>query len=142
MKATAALFKTHAKLPDEFDGVMKAFVKCLKKEISDAKQRGKVNERDADPIPFALYTILAHTALMAGNIFFWSYLILQWNLMARSCNVASVGLHHFKVAGDALGCMFHSTKGDPTGANKTTKHMYATGWNSLYMHTHIMPKRP
>ena len=102
VKRTAPLFKENNALPDCFDADMKLFLSCVKKEIAAARQRGQYDESASDPIPFALYRYLASWALMAGNICFWVFLLLQWNLMCRSCNVASIGLHHFKVTCECL----------------------------------------
>jgi hypothetical protein len=51
--------------------------------------------------------------------------ILQWNCMARSVNIGSLGFHNFRAGKDHIVCCYDDTKLDQTGEKCTDKHIYA-----------------
>jgi hypothetical protein len=60
-----------------------------------------------------------------SNIFVWTYAILQWNCMARSVNIGSLGFHNFQAGKDHTLCCYNDTKVDKMGEMCTNKHIYA-----------------
>ena len=77
-------------LPINFKQQGKLFLDGYKKKHAQHKQKGKVKEIEADPIPFPLYTMLCQWT-MKENSFEWAWTVLQWNCMARSSSIDPLG---------------------------------------------------
>jgi len=58
-------------------------------------------------------------------MFSWTFLVLQWNMMARSGTVASIMLQHIKWEEDAMVLTSPMHKGDQTGARTIQRHLYS-----------------
>jgi hypothetical protein len=96
-----------------------------KKEVANGRVLGLVLEEEADPIPYELYRRFCGWAVDDGNIFVWLFTILQWNCMARSINIANIGLHNLKHYADTMVVKFDYTKKDQSGDKCTPKHLYS-----------------
>ena len=83
-------------LPTDFHVEFESFIASYKKEFSEAKKAGKVDEKAADPINASLFTLILTWAVGCLNIFVWVYALLMWHLMARSISISSLGLHNIK----------------------------------------------
>lgn len=59
------------------------------------------------------------------STFSWAYLVLCWNLMARSDNVQMLLFEHIRWENDAMVVQFVKTKTDSTGAHTDPKKVYA-----------------
>ena len=112
-------------LPLSYRLEMTPYLDNLKKELTKAKSHGNVSEQDADPICFGLYKQLCKWAVRTGMIFVWVFLVLQWNLMARACNVDSISFQNFWAAGDSVVFKYDLNKRDRKGEKTTEKHCYA-----------------
>ena len=121
----------HNKLPSSYAREMKPYLKNLKTELNKAKSDGKVAEKDADPICFALYEVLCQWAVSTGNIFVWVFLVLQWNLMARAANVDGISFSNFWSNGDSVVFKYDINKCDRTGEKTSEKHCYANPKNQF-----------
>lgn len=121
----------HNKLPPSYAKEMKPYLKNLKTELNKAKSDGKVAEKDADPICFALYEVLCQWAVSTGNIFVWVFLVLQWNLMARAANVDGISFSNFWSNGDSVVFKYDINKCDRTGEKTSEKHCYANPKNQF-----------
>jgi hypothetical protein len=64
-----------------------------------------------------------------GLTFGWSYLTLQWNLMARASNVAHICLANINWVGDCMTVTIQKQKGDPIGMRVYPKHVYCNPFN-------------
>ncbi len=82
-------------------------------------------EQEVDPITWSLFKLILSWALDMSNVFVWTYSILQWNCMARSVNIGSLGFHNFRAGEDHIVCCCDDTKTDKTGQMCTHKHIYA-----------------
>ena len=58
-------------------------------------------------------------------LFGWPFLVLQWNLVARSATVSSMMMEHISWEGDSLVITTPKHKGDQEGANCFPRHLYA-----------------
>jgi hypothetical protein len=113
-------------LPRAYYGDIKRFLTSYRKQTVDAKKEGKLDEQEADPISWSLFKLILSWALDTSNIFVWTYSILQWNCMARSVNIGSLGFHNFQAGEDHIVCCYDDTKLlDQTGKKRTDKHIYA-----------------
>jgi hypothetical protein len=101
------------------------FLTSYRKEIVAAKRDGKLDEQEADPITWSLFKLILSWAVDTSNVFVWTYSILQWNCMARSVNIGSLGFHNFRAGEDHIVCRYDDTKSDKTGQKCTGKHIYA-----------------
>ena len=114
-------------LPTEFHVEFESFITSYKKEYSEAKKEGKVDEKAADPINAGLFVKILQWAVASLNIFVWVYALLMWHLMARSISISSLGLHNIKLGsgGDSLAFKFDNSKTDQTGEFVQEKNCYA-----------------
>ena len=111
-------------LPDQFHTEMHSFMFSMQKEKTQAKKEGKLDEEEADPIPFPLYRLICQYAILTGNMFLWSFTACQWNLMARSVNIDDLTFGQFKIGKDSIVIEYDDTKKDPTGEKTTPKNCY------------------
>lgn len=84
------------RLPESFYVEMDGFIAAYKKEHTEAKKNGQVDEKASDPVNASLFTLILKWALESMNIFVWVFSLLMWHLMARSISVSSLGLHNIK----------------------------------------------
>ena len=110
---------------------MESFLGSFKKEAADARSRGNVDEKSADPISFSLFRLILKWSLEEGNIFVWVWTILQWNLMARSISIDPLGLHNFSVSEDHFVIRHDSTKSDKEGDRTHNKAVYCNPLDPL-----------
>ena len=89
-------------LPQGFEKIMRSFLQSLSKEKTQAKKKGELEENSADPISFNLCRLTCKVAIESGNIFAWIFTVLQWNCMARSCNVDGLGFNVFTIGKDSV----------------------------------------
>jgi hypothetical protein len=82
-------------------------------------------------ITFQFYCYLAKRALFAAvhrsaaASFVHLFLILCWNMFARSCSVVDLRTHHFSWEQDSLVIDMSRQKADQTGEKMTPKHIFA-----------------
>ena len=103
---------------------MDSFLTSFKKECADARSRGNVDAKSADPISFSLYRLILTWAIEKGNIFVWVWTILQWNLMARSISIDPLALHNIAISEDHFVICHDSTKSDKEGEKINNKAVY------------------
>jgi hypothetical protein len=66
-----------------------------------------------------------------GEIYIQLFIVMSWNLFARSHSVATLMLHHFEWKEDSLLVTLPKHKGDQEGTNVVPKHVYANPKNPL-----------
>ena len=74
---------------------MENFKNGLKQEKKRAKGRGEIEEREADPISFELFTFLCTCTINEGDPLLWAMALLQWHCMARCPNIDDLRLRNF-----------------------------------------------
>ena len=82
------------------------------------------------PITFDGYIFLAQCAIeskndFGSNNFAHIFLLLCWNLMARSISVGKIMYNHISWSGDALQITLPTHKGDQEGNHSYPRHVYA-----------------
>ena len=112
------------KLPGSYYIQMESFLLSYRKEHAEAGSDGNVDERSADPISFSLYRLILTWAIAGGNIFVWTWTILQWNLMARSISIDPLALHNIGISEDHFVICHDSTKSDKEGERTHNKAVY------------------
>jgi hypothetical protein len=56
---------------------IETFLTSCRKETADGKKEGKLDEQEADPIPWSFFKLILSWALDTSNVFVWTYSILQ-----------------------------------------------------------------
>lgn len=90
------------RLPTSFYEMIDTFLNGYKKEWTQAKKKGNVEEVSADPIPMPVYKLLLKWALDSNNIMAWYWTIAQWNFMARSASIDPLHFKNFTLGVDSI----------------------------------------
>jgi hypothetical protein len=123
----AILFGARTKkkvLSSSYYSEMDSFLASFKKETADARRKGNVDEKSADPICYTLFRLILIWAVEKGNMFVWVWTILQWNLMARSISIDPLALHNISISEDHFVMKHDSTKTDKEGDKTHNKAVY------------------
>ena len=114
-------------LPAGYMQSMKNYLDTMKKEKTNAKTKGQMDEQEADIIPMKLARKMCEWAVLSGNIFVWAFTIIQWNIMGRTVNVAPLGFHNLscKEAADSIVIQYDKNKTDQKGESTSPKNCYA-----------------
>ena len=121
--------RSKSELPRGYRMQMKSFLDSLKKENQQKKKLGQVDEQEADPITMPFYKEIVKWCVNKGHIFLWVFTVLQWNCMARSCNIDGLTWNSFKVGKDSVEIKFWDTKKDKEGKKCSPKNCYANPYN-------------
>ena len=106
---------------------MKAHLLLVRKEHAAAKGEGTTEDKEADPISFDFYKQLNLWLIDDGLIGDWAYSTMQWNCVARSCNIDALGFHNLSRSqgADSVVIKYDVNKKDKAGENVTPKNCYA-----------------
>lgn len=98
---------------------------------ADMKQAtGKTTGKDA--LDFSLMQAAAEAGLQAANaLFMVSYLLLCWNIMARTNNISGIVFEHLNWVNDCLEVDCFITKSDQAAKKANQKHVYANPLNPI-----------
>jgi hypothetical protein len=114
---------------------MSEFVSGYKRKIAQLKEDGELPMMEGkSPMSNTGYNFLALKALTQEEDFNVStfshfFLLLCWNLMARSVSVANIRYEHISWDVDALVINLGKTKGDQEGKNSFPRHVYGNPYN-------------
>ena len=107
------------------------FSSGYKRLVADKKLNGEMSVQEGkSPITFGGYNFVSQKALEMKEDFHLSlfahlFLLLCWNLMARSVSVGTIMLQHISWEQDSLLITTPKHKGDQEGNNCYPKHVYA-----------------
>ena len=127
--------KDHLRLDDLTTLTFASFSGGYKRLVAEKKLTGEMKLKEGKtPITFAGYSFLADVALKQkrdhnSGSFSHLFLILCWNLMARSVSVGSIMFQHISWEGDSLLITTPKHKGDQEGNNCYPKHVFANPVN-------------
>jgi hypothetical protein len=106
------------------------FMSGLKQKVQDDKQKSRASMMEGKrKMSFQVYQKLCELMLKSGDgdEFAHCFLVLEWNLMARSENVVDSHVENVYFENDCLVFQFAKTKCDQTGKNADQLwHEYAT----------------
>ena len=122
-------------LPETDQGI-ETLLNGYKRKVADFKLAGKMPVFEGKHhLTYEGYCKLAlalFTAQPFGRTLFgWPYLLLQWNLIARTATVASIMMEHVSWEGDALLISTPKHKGDQDGVKCFARHLYANPGNPV-----------
>jgi hypothetical protein len=111
-----------------------SFIRGYNRIVSEAKQQGKMKVFEGKKnISFTGYCALAEYVLRKGDtdgeLYIHLFIVMSWNLFARSHSVATLMLHHFEWQDDCLLVTLPKHKGDQEGTTVLPKHVYANPQN-------------
>jgi len=106
------------------------FMRALKKKIAKAKaSSGESLEEGKRPMSFAVYQLMCQKLLesdTADALFAHTFLVLEWNLMARSHMVGDMDVAHIEWRQDCLLFFFGKSKRNQTGEDSERPfHVYS-----------------
>ena len=97
------------------------FIGGIKRTIAKEKRElGKKMTKEKEKMSFEVYQVICKLLLTSGtteSIFTHCFLMLEWNLMARSDNVCMTHINHISWDEDSLIFYFMKSKGDQEGLN-------------------------
>lgn len=114
---------------DEISRELSAY--CSGRSRMDATERANGEEVDGEgklPLTFDGYCFLANNAIKK-SIMFHPYLILSWNLMARSKTIANLLWNNIAWSEDCLTVLYEKGKTNQDGENKVPRHVFANPGN-------------
>ena len=119
-------------LPPGYYFQMQTYLDTLKKEKTKAKSAGKMEEHEADAIPYSLYGDICTWFIEDGNVDGWAFSTTQWNVMGRTVNVSPLGFHNMSrtEAADSVAFQYDKNKKDQTGENTSPKNCYANPFDA------------
>jgi hypothetical protein len=129
------------RMTTELDRWLNSFVQGYKKTIADKKMRGVMSIQEGKaPLYFSAYCEICRLLAILKpegkkntwheSIFAWSFMILSWNMLARSVSVGKIMLQHIDWAGDCMVINVPKHKGDQSGEGLgMDKHIYANPSN-------------
>jgi len=107
-----------------------------KRKIAILKVKGIMKNKEGKlPISYLQCARLCEAALFAvdtravSSSFVHPFMILCWNMFARSCSVTDLHYHHLSWDNDALIIDMSKQKADQAGDRITPKHVYANPWS-------------
>ena len=114
----------------EFRQDMTQFNRGIKRKVAEEKMETGVSlEEGKKAMTFEVYKLMCDKLIKTGTneaTFAHLFLILEWNLMARSDNCKNLQLGHIEWRHDCLVFFFGKTKGDQTGDHSDTPwHVYS-----------------
>ncbi len=123
--------------PENAKSVTKQITQGYKRKVGQAKQDGEMDANEGR-VPFTLKAFILLCTLALCVVCQFSvmhychlYLIMCWNLMARSCSVANLKYDHISWGQDLLKIILPIHKGDEIGARSYPKHVYANPLNPV-----------
>lgn len=103
-----------------------------KRKIADLRAKGIMKNKEGKlPLSYLHYERLSELALFASSTravsacYVHVFMVLCWNLFARSCSVSDLYYHHFSWDNDSLVIDMSKHKADQAGERITPKHIYA-----------------
>ena len=114
----------------ELNQSLELLLNGYKRKVSSYKLEGKMPVFEGKyHLTFDGYCLLASTLLVSQMLFGWPYLVLQWNLIARTATVSGILMEHVGWEGDSLLVSTPKHKGDQEGVKCFSRHLYANPLN-------------
>ena len=123
-------------MPDAMAKKISQFMGGIKRTIAKEKQAmGKKNDEGKEKMSFEVYQQICKLLLTSGtteSIFTHCFLVLEWNLMARSDNICVTHINHITWDDDSLVFYFMKSKGDQEGVNSNEPwYVYSIPFNAF-----------
>jgi hypothetical protein len=121
-------------MPPEINQGLETLLNGYKRRVSDYKLEGKMPVFEGKHhLTFDGYCLLASALFKAEQVsqmlFGWPFLVLQWNLIARTATVSGMMMEHVGWEADSLLVSTPKHKGDQEGVKCFSRHLYANPLN-------------
>jgi hypothetical protein len=118
------------------DQGLETLLKGYRRRVADLKLEGKMNIFEGRyHLTYDGYCLIASALFKAEPfstmLFGWPFIVLQWNLIARSATVGGIMMEHVGWEGDALLISTPKHKADQEGAKCFARHLYANPTNPV-----------
>ena len=129
------LFKTSGQnMESVLAAELNQFSNSLSRKIAEAKvSSGQSLDEGKKPMSFAVYQLMCRKLLesdQADTLFAHTYLVLEWNLMARAHMIADMDVAHIEWGQDSLIFFFGKSKRNQTGEDADRPfHVYSNPEN-------------
>jgi hypothetical protein len=123
--------KANGRLPRSYYVEMDKCLISYKKETTNAKADGRLEEHDSDPLTFTLFRLLMQWAIQHNNPFLWVFGLLQWAFMARSVSISTLAFHNFRVGEDNIIGRYDKHKSDQSGESLHDKHIFGNPFDAV-----------
>ena len=135
-KSALVWYYKEAKLIIEphIDQGLETLLKGYRRRVADLKLAGKMTIFEGKQhLTYDGYRLIAHTLFKTEPfntmLFAWPFIVLQWNLIARSATVGGLMMEHIGWEGDALLISTPKSKADQEGTKCFARHLYANPIN-------------
>ena len=128
-------YKEHKLIIDPLiDQGLETLLRGYRRRVANLKLEGKMAVFEGRyHLTYDGYCLLANalykTQPFSTMLFGWPFLVLQWNMLARSATVGGVMMEHIGWEGDALLISTPKHKADQEGAKCFSRHLYANPSN-------------
>jgi len=128
-------YKEHKLIIDPLiDQGLETLLRGYRRRVANMKLEGKMAIFEGRyHLTYDGYCLLARalykTEPFSTMLFAWPFLVLQWNLLARSATVGGLMMEHIGWEGDALLISTPKHKADQEGAKCFSRHIYANPAN-------------
>ena len=125
------LYKEQKLLIDPLvDQGLETLLKGYRRKVADLKLEGKMSIFEGRyHLTYDGYCLIANALFksepFSTMLFGWPFIVLQWNLLARSATVGNMMMEHVGWEGDALLISTPKHKADQEGAKCFARHLYA-----------------
>jgi hypothetical protein len=137
-KSALVWYYKENKLPlqPEVNQSLETLLNGYKRRVSDYKLDGKMPVFEGKyHLTFDGYCLLANTLfkseVTSQMLFGWPFLVLQWNLIARTATVSGMMMEHVGWEADSLLVSTPKHKGDQEGVKCFSRHLYANPLNPV-----------
>ena len=116
------------------DQGLETLLKGYRRRVADLKLAGKMSIFEGKQhLTYDGYRLIARTLFKTEPfntmLFAWPFIVLQWNLIARSATVGGLLMEHIGWEGDALLISTPKSKADQEGVKCFARHLYANPIN-------------
>ena len=120
----------------EINQGLETLLNGYKRRVSDYKLEGKMPVFEGKyHLTFDGYCLLASALFKVEHVsqmlFGWPFLVLQWNLIARTATVSGMMMEHVGWEADSLLISTPKHKGDQEGVKCFSRHLYANPLNPV-----------
>ncbi|KAF0704051.1 hypothetical protein AaE_015130 [Aphanomyces astaci] len=127
--------ESNVRVSDELETLLADFACGYKRKVAQLKDSGDMaigegkRQMTFDGYCFLVAKALGSEAKHNLSTMVHPFLLLCWNLIARSASVAAIRYDHLAWEGDALVVQYAFTKSDQVGKNCTPRHIFANPGN-------------
>ena len=128
-------YKEHKQIIDPLiDQGLETLLKGYRRRVADLKLEGKIAIFEGKQhLTYDGYCLIAAALFKAepfsAMLFGWPFLVLQWNLIARSATIGGMMMEHIGWEGDSLLISTPKHKADQEGVKCFARHVYANPSN-------------